>query len=88
MNKSYAVNAAKSGGNKQGVGAMLKTLSKVIIIALLNHGPASAAGWLLKTIGRKPIRFVLALVLEPLFRKGLNKLFGRYARKNNDTTAK
>ena len=42
---------------------MLKTLAKVIIIALLNYGPAGAAGWLLKTVGRKPVRFVLALVL-------------------------
>nr|PIN55215.1 phage shock protein D [Serratia marcescens] len=65
---------------------MLKTLAKVIIIALLNYGPAGAAGWLLKTVGRKPVRFVL--VLEPLFRKGLNKAFGRYVKESNETTAK
>lgn len=47
-----------------------------------------AAGWLLKTVGRKPVRFVLALVLEPLFRKGLNKAFGRYVKESNETTAK
>lgn len=88
MNKTYSANAANLGGTKQRVGAVLKTLSKVIIIALLNYGPASAAGWLLKTIGRKPIRFVLALVLESLFRKGLNRLFGRYAKEDNETTAK
>ncbi|AEF45739.1 MULTISPECIES: phage shock protein PspD [Serratia] len=78
MNKTYAANAVKSAGIKQGAGTVLKTLSKVIIMALLNYGPAGAAGWLLRTVGRKPIRFVLALVLEPLFRKGLNKVFGRY----------
>ncbi|MEE4482059.1 phage shock protein PspD [Serratia ficaria] len=88
MNKISTVNAAKTAGFKQGAGAMLKTLSKVIIIALLNYGPAGAAGWLLKAVGRKPIRFVLALVLEPLFRKGLNKVFGRYAKEKNETTAK
>lgn len=75
MNKTYAAKAVKSAGIKQGAGTVLKTLSKVIIMALLNYGPA---GWLLRTVGRKPIRFVLALVLEPLFRKGLNKVFGRY----------
>lgn len=80
MNKTYAASAAKTGGFKRAAGAMLKTVSKVIIIALLNYGPAGAAGWLLRTVGRKPIRFVLALVLEPLFRKGLNKVFGRYTR--------
>jgi Phage shock protein PspD (Phageshock_PspD). len=42
----------------------------------------------LKTVGRKPVRFVLALVLEPLFRKGLNKAFGRYVKESNETTAK
>lgn len=88
MNKTYAASAAKTGGFKRGAGAMLKTVSKVIIIALLNYGPAGAASWLLRTVGRKPIRFVLALVLEPLFRKGLNKVFGRYAKENNETTAK
>jgi phage shock protein D len=31
---------------------------------------------------------VLALVLEPLFRKGLNKAFGRYVKESNETTAK
>ncbi|HEJ8087381.1 TPA: phage shock protein PspD [Serratia liquefaciens] len=88
MNKTYAASAAKTGGFKRGAGAMLKTVSKVIIIALLNYGPAGAAGGLLRTVGRQPIRFVLALVLEPLFRKGLNKIFGRYAKENNETTAK
>ncbi|PTA80188.1 phage shock protein PspD [Serratia sp. Nf2] len=88
MNKIDVANTARTGGFKRGAAAMLKTLAKVIIIALLNYGPAGAAGWLLKTIGRKPVRFVLALVLEPLFRKGLNKAFGRYVKESNETTAK
>ncbi|NIH15370.1 MAG: phage shock protein D [Serratia symbiotica] len=53
---------------------MLKALSKVMLIALLNYGPAGAANWLLKAVGRKPIRVMLALVLELLFRKGLNEM--------------
>jgi len=28
----------------------------------------------------KPLRLLLAMVLEPMFRKGLNKAFGRYTR--------
>ncbi|MET3055499.1 phage shock protein PspD [Serratia marcescens] len=86
MNKIDVANTARTGGFKRGAAAMLKTLAKVIIIALLNYGPAGAAGWLLKTVGRKPVRFVL--VLEPLFRKGLNKAFGRYVKESNETTAK
>ncbi len=50
--------------------------------------PGGATAWLLKTVSRKPLRYVLALLLEPLFRKGLNKAFGRYAKENNETTAK
>jgi len=70
MNKNYAVNVDKVGGFKPESGAMLKTLSKVILAALLNYGLVGAANWLSKVVGRKPIRIVLALVLELLFRKG------------------
>ncbi|CAI1566867.1 peripheral inner membrane phage-shock protein [Serratia fonticola] len=88
MSKTYAINAPKTASPKWGVGALLKTLSKIIIIALMSYGPAGATAWLLKTVSRKPLRYVLALLLEPLFRKGLNKAFGRYAKENNETTAK
>ncbi|BBI91666.1 peripheral inner membrane phage-shock protein [Serratia symbiotica] len=53
-----------------------------MLIALLNYGPAGTANWLLKAVGRKPIRVVLALVLELLFRKGLSKVLGRDAKGN------
>ncbi|MBF1994076.1 phage shock protein PspD [Serratia symbiotica] len=82
MNKNSTVNIDKAGGFKPGSGAMLKTLSKVMLIALLNYGPAGAAHWLLKAVGRKPIRVVLALVLELLFHKGLSKVLGRDAKGN------
>lgn len=88
MIKSYALNAPKSASLKSGASALLKTVSKVIIIALMSYGPAGATTWLLKTVSRKPLRFVLALLLEPLFRKGLNKAFGGFAKENNETTAK
>ncbi|WP_339038044.1 phage shock protein PspD [Serratia symbiotica] len=74
MNKNYALNVDKAGRFKPRSGAMLKALSKVMLIALLNYGPAGAANWLLKAVGRKPIRVMLALVLELLFRKGLNEM--------------
>ncbi|MFI8417031.1 phage shock protein PspD [Serratia sp. NPDC078593] len=80
MNTPHAVNGEKFATFKRGAGAMLKTLSKVIIIALMSYGPVGATSWLLKTVSRKPVRLVLAMVLEPIFRKGLTKLFGRYAR--------
>lgn len=80
MNKTSAINGAKTSTFKQGAAAMLKTLSKVIIIGLMSYGPAGATSWLLKTASRKPLRLLLAVVLEPLLRKGLNTLFGRYTR--------
>jgi hypothetical protein len=36
MNKIDVANATRTGGFKSGAAAMLKTLAKVIIIALLN----------------------------------------------------
>ncbi|WP_126532788.1 phage shock protein PspD [Serratia rubidaea] len=77
---NHAANGGKSATFQRGAGAMLKRLSKVIIIALLNYGPAGATSWLLRTVSRKPLRLLLAMVLEPMFRKGLNKAFGRYTR--------
>lgn len=88
MTKTLSANAPKSHAFKQGAGAVLKTLAKVLIIALMSYGPAGATAWLLKTVSRKPLRLILAMILEPMFRKGLTKAFGRFAKENNETTAK
>jgi phage shock protein D len=51
----------------------------MIIIALMSYGPTRVTALLLRTVGRKPLRLLLAMVLEPLFRKGFTKLLGRYS---------
>ncbi|WON78679.1 phage shock protein PspD [Serratia sp. UGAL515B_01] len=78
----------KSSAFKQGAGKVLKKLPNVIIIALMSYGPTRATSWLLKAVSRKPLRFVLAMLLEPLFRKGLGRVFGRYAKESNEKTEK
>lgn len=88
MNRSYVLDTSKAALLTWGTDAMLKTLSKVIIIALMSYGPTRATAWLLKSVSRKPLRWVLACLLEPLLRKGLSKALGRNAKEKNETTAK
>lgn len=88
MAKSSALNRLKTTSLKPGAGALLKRLLKVIIIVLMSYGPVGVTSWLLKMVSRKPLCFALAMLLEPLFRRGLRKACGRYAKENNETTEK
>ncbi|MFC0225894.1 phage shock protein PspD [Serratia aquatilis] len=88
MAKPSALSSLKNTPLKSGAGALLKRLLKVLIIVLMSYGPAGVTSWLLKTVSRKPLRFALAMLLEPLFRKVLCKACGRYAKENNETTEK
>ncbi|CAM3418569.1 MULTISPECIES: phage shock protein PspD [Yersinia] len=69
-------------------GVVLKTLVKVIITAALSYGPAGATAWILRSVSRKPLRWALAVSLEPLLRRGLGAVFGRFAKEKHETTAK
>lgn len=82
MNKNSTVNIDKADEFKPEAVERLNTLSKAMLIALLNYGLEGAANWLLKAVGRKPICVVLALVLELLFRKWLGKVLGRDVKGN------
>ncbi|MFU2317948.1 phage shock protein PspD [Rahnella sp. PCH160] len=64
-----------------------KILSVVITLAL-TFGPAGLAARVLGVVGKGPLRYVLALLLEPLFKRILTALFGRYARESNEKTTK
>ncbi|MCK8560669.1 phage shock protein D [Yersinia ruckeri] len=44
--------------------------------------------WLLRSVSRKPLRWVLAILLEPLLRRGFGVVFGRFAKEKHETTAK
>ncbi|ARZ00963.1 phage shock protein PspD [Yersinia ruckeri] len=69
-------------------GTLFSTLIKVIITSALNYGPAGVISWLLRSVSRKPLRWVLAILLEPLLRRGFGVVFGRFAKEKHETTAK
>ncbi len=77
--------AAVTSSAKSG---LLKKAFKFIIMIVLTFAPAGVAAKVLGVLGRGPLRYVLALVLEPLVRRILTALFGRYARESNEKIPK
>jgi len=71
-----------------GKSSLLKKAFKFIIMVALTFGPAGLAARVLGVVGKGPVRYVLALLLEPLFKRILTALFGRYARESNEKTTK
>lgn len=52
----------------------LKIVGKIALLTALRYGPAGVAGWAIKSVARRPLKMVLAVVLEPL----LSRLAKRY----------
>ena len=52
----------------------LKIAGKFVLLTALRYGPAGVAGWAIKSVARRPLKMVLAVVLEPL----LSRLAKRY----------
>ncbi|KAB7896177.1 phage shock protein D [Rouxiella sp. S1S-2] len=77
---SAVATSAKSG--------LLKKAFKFIIMVVLTFAPAGVAAKVLGVLGRGPLRYLLALFLEPLVRRILTAVFGRYARERNEKTTK
>jgi phage shock protein D len=71
-----------------GKSSLLKKIFSFIITVALTFGPAGLAARVLGVAGKGPLRYVLALLLEPLFKRILTALFGRYARESNEKTTK
>jgi phage shock protein D len=64
-----------------------KSLGIAIQIAL-HYGPAGIIGFLLKFSSRKPIRWLILMVIEPLLRAGITKIAKRLPWDKHETTAK
>lgn len=77
---STVATSAKSG--------LLNRAFKFIIMIVLTFAPAGVAAKVIGVLGRGPLRYILALFLEPLVRRLLTALFGRYARESNEKTTK
>ncbi len=54
----------------------LKIAGKLVLLTALRYGPAGVAGWVVKSVARRPLKMLLAVALEPL----LSRLANRFAR--------
>ena len=57
----------------------LKIAGKLVLLTALRYGPAGVAGWAVKSVARRPLKMLLALVLEPLLSRAAIKLSKRYS---------
>ncbi|EGT0661682.1 MULTISPECIES: phage shock protein PspD [Citrobacter] len=56
-----------------------KIAGKLVLLTALRYGPAGVAGWAVKSVARRPLKMLLALVLEPLLSRAATKLSKRYS---------
>lgn len=56
-----------------------KIAGKLVLLTALRYGPAGVAGWAVKSVARRPLKMLLALVLEPLLSRAAAKLSKRYS---------
>ena len=56
-----------------------KIAGKLVLLTALRYGPAGVAGWAVKSVARRPLKMLLALVLEPVFSRAAAKLSKRYS---------
>ena len=52
---------------------------KLVLLTALRYGPAGVAGWAVKSVARRPLKMLLALVLEPVLSRAAAKLSKRYS---------
>ncbi|HCJ1641642.1 TPA: phage shock protein PspD [Klebsiella pneumoniae] len=57
----------------------IKIAGKLVLLTALRYGPAGVAGWAVKSVARRPLKMLLALVLEPLLSRAATKLSKRYS---------
>ncbi|MRT11128.1 phage shock protein PspD [Enterobacteriaceae bacterium RIT711] len=55
----------------------LKIVGKLVLLTALRYGPAGVAGWAVKSVARRPLKMLLALILEPLLARVLRKISAR-----------
>lgn len=44
----------------------LKIAGRLVLFVALRYGPAGVAGWVVKSVARRPLKMLLALAIEPL----------------------
>ncbi|MGP1949367.1 phage shock protein PspD [Citrobacter freundii] len=63
----------------QRVKPSFKIAGKLVLLTALRYGPAGVAGWAVKSVARRPLKMLLALVLEPVLSRAAAKLSKRYS---------
>ncbi|MFS9418696.1 MULTISPECIES: phage shock protein PspD [Citrobacter] len=56
-----------------------KIAGKLGLLTALRYGPAGVAGWAVKSVARRPLKMLLALILEPVLSRAAAKLSKRYS---------
>ena len=56
-----------------------KIAGKLVLLTALRYGPAGVAGCAVKSVARRPLKMLLALVLEPVLSRAAAKLSKRYS---------
>lgn len=56
-----------------------KIAGKLVLLTALRYGPAGVAGWAVKSVARRPLKMLMALVLEPVLSRTAAKLSKRYS---------
>ncbi|MGC6077734.1 phage shock protein PspD [Citrobacter portucalensis] len=56
-----------------------KIAGKLVLLTALRYGPAGVAGWAVKSVARRPLKMLLALVLEPVLSRAAAILSKRYS---------
>ncbi|PEH52385.1 phage shock protein PspD [Yersinia kristensenii] len=69
-------------------GGVLSTLLKIMFSLALVYGPAGAAGFIVKNVSRKPLRWLLLMMLEPMLKRAMGAVAGQFAKEKHETTTK
>ena len=69
-------------------GVVLTTLVKMMFTIALTYGPAGAAGLIVKSVSRKPLCWLLLMLLEPMLKRAMQVAAGKFAKEKHETTAK
>ncbi|KQN55756.1 phage shock protein PspD [Erwinia sp. E602] len=63
---------------RQQAAPAMKKAGKFILLTAITAGPAGISGWAVKSVARRPLRILLAWALEPLLRRAMRGIAGRW----------
>ncbi|GAA0486007.1 MULTISPECIES: phage shock protein PspD [Tatumella] len=79
---------AEQQGRPSRLMSVLLSAVKFIIITILSRTPAGISARVLNRVARRPVRIILAMVLEPVLSAIMKKISARLFREKHEQTAK